>query len=89
MNKKDRMIFVRKTLGLTQTQFSNLIGKSLSTVSKWETGKCDITINKNVRHWLTVIGINCDYIENGDCDMLLENVKITDVLSNVKEALND
>ena len=43
MNKSE-VIWLRRELELTQAQFSVLVGVSVSTVSRWETGEVQVPI---------------------------------------------
>ena len=49
-----RIKTLRKRKGLNQTQLANLIGKSLRTMQKYETGEIEVSIDV-VMHWQNIL----------------------------------
>ena len=85
MDERERMISVRKSLGLTQTQWGTLLGKSLTTITTWE-NRCPI-ISQDVRYRLKKIGINSDYPIFGRGDITISGVTMVQAIQNAKNEL--
>jgi len=60
----ERIRWLRAKLGLSQKEFANLVGKSLRTVQRWESG--EVTIPKSVlRHIANTTGVSLEWLETG------------------------
>jgi transcriptional regulator with XRE-family HTH domain len=64
-----RLYLLRKSLGYSQLQISQLLGQSRSTWAQYETGERRISIDQ-AQKLCAVIGVSLDWIYNGRMDML-------------------
>ncbi|MDO4587959.1 MAG: helix-turn-helix domain-containing protein [Planctomycetia bacterium] len=71
MKKKERLIELRKNLGLTQDQIAKKIRVTRSYYSLLETGEKEI-VSKTLARLKEYLNVNPEWIETGKGDMLLE-----------------
>ena len=66
----ERLLSVRKHMGLTQVQFSKKIGTSQNVYTRYETGKLDLpdTLKSSLHH----IGVNLNWLLTGSGPMFQE-----------------
>ena len=65
----ERLISVRRALGLTQTEFARRAGINITTMNNWEGGGYRISLNGALR-LRQAYGLPLDYIYCGDMSLL-------------------
>ena len=65
----DRLLRVRKILGLSQTEFARRAGIGVTTMNNWEGGDYRVSLNGALRLRETY-GLPLDFIYCGNVDML-------------------
>jgi transcriptional regulator with XRE-family HTH domain len=78
---ENRIVLLRKTLNLNQTEFANKLSITQTTVSGWDTGKSKIT-EQNIKLISLTFKVNEEWLCNGigemfisadsSCDMAME-----------------
>lgn len=85
MELKDRIKEIRKHLGLTQKEFANDLGVSLSAVQQWEMGRRNID-DRTIKLISEKFGISEIWLKSGDGEML--DNKHLDIQKKVDELIN-
>jgi transcriptional regulator with XRE-family HTH domain len=67
---KDRVVLLRKTLNLNQTEFAKKLGLTQTTVSGWGAGKSKIT-EQNIKLMSLTFKVNKEWLCNGIGEMFI------------------
>lgn len=70
---KERLKFLRKSLGLTQTEFGEKIGLSLRGIVKWEKGESKPQ-QSTIKALVSTFNVNPDWLLNGTGEMFINDV---------------
>jgi transcriptional regulator with XRE-family HTH domain len=76
-NMGTRLAELRKSLGLTQTQFADRIGLKFSTISMVEIGKTPLT-EPNIRLICLTFDVNETWLRTGEGVMILPDAEFTE-----------
>jgi transcriptional regulator with XRE-family HTH domain len=68
----ERLIELRKTLGLTQKEFADKIGIARTTLTGFELGK-NIPTERTLISIVSVFGVNIEWLKTGEGDMFFSN----------------
>ena len=81
---KERLKLLRKSLGLTQTEFGEKIGLSLRGIVKWEKGESKPQ-QSTIKALVSTFNVNPDWLLNGTGEMFLDNAsrqqEVSDIIS--------
>lgn len=69
----NRLKLLRKTLGLTQTEFGKNIGLSLRGIQKWENGESKPQ-QSTIKALVSTFNVNPDWLLNGTGEMFINDV---------------
>lgn len=73
MELKDRIIFLRKSLGLTQAEFGNTLGLSRGTVANYEMGY-RTPMNSTIQSICNFYKVSSQWLASGEGEMLSNEV---------------
>lgn len=68
----ERLKILRKSLGLTQTEFGKRIGMTMQGIQKWEKGKSKPQ-QSTIKALISTFNVNPDWLLNGTGEMFLNN----------------
>lgn len=68
----ERLKILRKSLGLTQTDFGKRIGMTMQGIQKWEKGKSKPQ-QSTIKALISTFNVNPDWLLNGTGEMFLDN----------------
>ena len=85
---KDRIKAIRKSTGLSQTEFGKQLGVSMSAVTKWETGMSDIS-DAVVLLICQRYGVSEKWLRTGEGEMLIPRTREEELLDFVTKAFSD
>lgn len=81
---KERLKLLRKSLGLTQTEFGEKIGLSLRGIVKWEKGKSKPQ-QSTIKALISTFNVNPDWLLNGTGEMFIGDAsrqqEVSDIIS--------
>ena len=72
---KERLKLLRKSLGLTQTEFGEKIGLSLRGIVKWEKGESKPQ-QSTIKALVSTFNVNPDWLLNGTGEMFISNKNV-------------
>lgn len=70
---KERLKFLRKSLGLTQTEFAKKLGMTMQGIQKWEYGTVEIKTS-SIMLICSTFNVNPDWLLNGTGEMFINDV---------------
>ena len=80
----ERLKILRKSLGLTQTEFGKRIGMTMQGIQKWEKGKSKPQ-QSTIKALISTFNVNPDWLLNGTGEMFLDNTsrqqEVSDIIS--------
>lgn len=79
---KERLKLLRKTLGLTQTDFAKKLGMTMQGIQKWEYGTVEIKTS-SIMLICSTFNVNPDWLLNGTGEMFIDNVSSQQELSDI------
>lgn len=78
----ERLKILRKSLGLTQTDFGKRIGMTMQGIQKWEKGKSKPQ-QSTIKALISTFNVNPDWLLTGDGEMFLDNTSKQQELSDI------
>lgn len=85
---KDRIKTVRKSMGLTQAKFGEMLGVSLMAVQNWEMGKNGPS-NTTLQLIAQRAGVSEEWLRTGAGEMLVPRTREEEILDYVTSAFSD
>lgn len=80
----ERLKILRKSLGLTQTEFGKRIGMTMQGIQKWEKGKSKPQ-QSTIKALISTFNVNPDWLLNGTGEMFLDDAsrqqEVSDIIS--------